>query len=198
MNRTLAAGISFLTLAAGALMVGRLPAQNSNADDDHSESIIRRGFEIAPVPLNLTGRNRAQVGLGSYLVNAVSGCNDCHTCPSYQGSNNPYHGQPGAVNVASYLAGGVPFGPFTSRNITPQPDEGNLPAGLTLDQFRLVLRTGVDPDHVHPQISPLLQVMPWPVFRNMTNRDIDAIYEYLSAIPHADTPPPGTCSGAGQ
>ena len=25
--------------------------------------------------------------------------------------------------------------------------------------------------------------MPWPTFQNMTDHDIDAIYEYLSAIP---------------
>src|SRR5215467_4682976 len=44
---------------------------------DH-ESRVERGFEIAPVPLNLEGKNRELVGLGSYLVNGVAGCNDCH------------------------------------------------------------------------------------------------------------------------
>ncbi len=29
----------------------------------------------------------------------------------------------------------------------------------------------------------LLQVMPWPVYGKMTDRDLIAIYEYLSAIP---------------
>jgi hypothetical protein len=48
---------------------------------------------------------------------------------------------------------------------------------------RLVLRTGIDPDHAHPQFGPYLQVMPWPTFQNMTDHDIGAIYEYLSAIP---------------
>ena len=44
---------------------------------------IRIGFEIAPVPLNLRGKDRALVGLGSYIVNAQSGCNDCHTNPPF-------------------------------------------------------------------------------------------------------------------
>jgi hypothetical protein len=44
---------------------------------DESDSRIERGFEIAPVPLRLEGKNRALVGLGSYLVN-LGGCNDCH------------------------------------------------------------------------------------------------------------------------
>src|SRR5262245_33630615 len=49
-----------------------------------SESQIQTGFAIVPVPLNLHGKNRALVGLGSYYVNAVVGCNDCHTSPAYK------------------------------------------------------------------------------------------------------------------
>ena len=47
--------------------------QGNQVNDD--ESKIKRGFEIAPVPLNLEGKNRALVGLGSYIVNAQAGCN---------------------------------------------------------------------------------------------------------------------------
>ena len=32
--------------------------------------------------INLTGKNRALVGLGSYLVNAVGDCNGCHAGPA--------------------------------------------------------------------------------------------------------------------
>jgi len=71
--------------------------------------------------------------------------------------------------------------PFTSRNLTPE--ENGLPAGMTFEQFKLVIRTGVDLDKAHPQFGPLLQVMPWPVYQSMTDRDLRAIYEYLSAIP---------------
>jgi hypothetical protein len=93
-------------------------------------------------------------------------------------------GQPKKINTANYLAGGMQFGPFTSRNITPEAN--GLPAGLTLSQFMEVIRHGTDFDHLHPQISPLLQVMPWTVYQSMTDRDIQAIYEYLSSIPHAE------------
>jgi hypothetical protein len=56
----------------------------------------------------------------------------------------------------------------------------------------------MDFDHLHPScIAPgtpanclpfpfngkLLQVMPWPTYANMTDRDLLAIYTYLSAIP---------------
>lgn len=164
--------------------------QMQNSMPDKSESTVQAGYHIAPVPLDLKGKNLALVKLGSYHVNAVGGCNDCHTCPSYNPNNNPYiAGPPGEVNVENYLAGGVPFGPFISRNITP--DTNGMPAGLTSEEFMHVILTGQDPDD--PGL--LLQVMPWPIYRNMTNKDLMGIYEYLSAIPHAN---PGTCSGAGE
>jgi hypothetical protein len=169
-----------LTGAAGALAIGFslvvLPVTSSLAGDN-SESRIKHGFEINPVPLNLKGKNRALVGLGSYIVNS-GGCNDCHTNPSYAPGGNPFLGEPEQVNTAGFLAGGQPFGPFTSANITP--DALGRPAGLTLKQFISTMRTG------HNPLDPpgvLLQVMPWPAFGKKTDRDLAAIYEYLRSIP---------------
>ena len=45
-------------------------------------SQVLRGYEIAPVPLNLKGKDWALVGLGNYLANST-GCNDCHIHPKY-------------------------------------------------------------------------------------------------------------------
>ncbi|HZJ42356.1 MAG TPA: hypothetical protein VFD63_01215 [Pyrinomonadaceae bacterium] len=150
--------------------------------DELSESIIQRGFEIAPVPLDLKGKNRALVGLGSYIVN-TSGCNDCHTNPPYADGGDPFAGQPEQINVPCYLSGGMDFGPFRSRNLTP--DSNGLPAGLTLEEFTHVLRTGEDTTSPFnpPFDNGLLQVMPWPVFGKKTDRELTAVYEYLSAIP---------------
>jgi hypothetical protein len=103
---------------------------------------IKQGLAIAPVHLNLKGKNRALVGLGSYIVNAQGGCADCHSCPTYASGHNPFRGQPKKLNAATYLAGGVPFGPFTSRNITP--DEETEKPELTFAQFKEVLRKGTD------------------------------------------------------
>lgn len=139
---------------------------------------IIRGFQIAPVLLKVKGHDRNRVGLGSYIVNAQGGCNDCHTNPPYKDGGDPYQGQPVQINTDAYLAGGTAFGPFVSANITP--DEHGLPAGLTYPEFRKALRTGHDPEDP----SMLLQVMPWPVYGNMTDQDLRAVYEYLSAIPH--------------
>ena len=183
-----------LSLAVAAFAVvmssSRIPVLSQSnvkalgSNDEISESVIRRGFEIAPVPLNLRGKNRALVGLGSYNVNAQGGCNDCHTNPPYAPGGDPFAGEPEQINVPCYLSGGTDFGPFRSRNLTPDPTTG-LPAGLTYEEFLHVLRTGEDTTSPFnpPFDGGLLQVMPWPVYGKMTDRDLSAIYEYLSAIP---------------
>lgn len=164
--------------ALGCAALLNLPDAAGQGNQGSSEQArIARGYQIAPVPLKLKGRNRELVGLGSYIVNAQSGCNDCHTNPSYATGGNPFLGQPEQINTDGYLAGGVQFGPFTSANITPD-DEGK-PAGLTYQEFKRALRTGHDPDDP----DEILQVMPWPVFGKMLDRDLRAVYEYLSTIP---------------
>lgn len=178
-----------LALAAFAVVMSTSPtpvlSQSNGKGDDISESVIKRGFEIVPegLQLNLRGKNRALVGLGSYNVNAPGGCNDCHTNPPYAPGGDPFAGEPEQINVPCYLSGGTAFGPFTSRNLTP--DANGLPAGLTLEEFLHVLRTGEDTTSPFnpPFDGGLLQVMPWPVYGKMTDRDLKAIYEFLSAIP---------------
>jgi hypothetical protein len=191
--------------------------------EDSEESKIQRGFAIAPVPLNLIGKNRALVGLGSYIVNAQASCNDCHNAgpggaSGYLPSGNPYLLSPPfgpylgrtAVNPATYLGGGRDFGAFPappfphiiSRNLTP--DKTGMPeGGHTLSEFIQIIRTGVDMDNLHPTCTGApdghclpqpfdgsrLQIMPWPEFQQMTDHDLEAIYEYLSAIPCIAGPP---------
>jgi hypothetical protein len=209
----------------------------AHADDDDTESRIKIGFEIAPVPLNLAEKDRALVGLGSYLVNAVGDCNGCHNSGgppnfNYASGGNPYFNQPQVVDPTVYLSGGANFGPVGTptgpagyagpnmivRNLTPDKN-GRPERGHTLSEFMQIMRHGKDFDHIHPTCtaaqleeieagdtpvciptSPgnpvdgdLLQIMPWPTFSHMSDRDIEAIYEYLSAIPCIDnttSPPP--------
>jgi hypothetical protein len=171
-------------LGTGALYVlaFAITIFNTGMAAQSGDSRIQQGYAVAPVPLNLKGLNRALVGLGSYIVNAQGGCNDCHTNPSYAAGGDPFAGEPEAINADGYLAGGTPFGPFTSRNLTPRASDG-LPAGLTAAQFLETLRIGTDFKNRHPEISPLLQVMPWPVYGKMSDRELMAIYEFLRAIP---------------
>ena len=251
-------------LALGVIAVAELlstsPAvqaqDNGNKDE---EQLVHIGYEVAPVPLNLEGKNRNLVGLGSFIVNAQADCNGCHTAGgppnfNYANNGNPYFlSQPLGTKTdhTTYLAGGSPFGqavpssasvggfpsgsippsyppdgypidpttgfPYAgpviiSRNLTP--DKNGRPEGHTLSEFKEILRTGKDFDNIHPTclsdsdpnialgvcVPPpvdgsKLQVMPWPLFHNMTDYQIEAIYEYLSAIPCVDnnfsTPPAG-------
>jgi hypothetical protein len=48
-----------------------------HADDDRD--LVSIGLAIAPVKLNLNGKDRYLVGLGSFIVNAQADCNGCHT-----------------------------------------------------------------------------------------------------------------------
>jgi hypothetical protein len=182
-------GTTVMIAAVLALALTHSPKGKAASGGDDSESKIQKGFAIAPVHLNLAGKNRAQVGLGSYLVNAVGDCNGCHhatlsASSPYAPGGDPYQGQPKQVEQAGYLAGGTPlFGPFfLPRNLTPDKT-GRPEGGASFEEFLGIMRTGIDPDQAHPQFGPFLQVMPWPAFQDMTDNDLRAMYEYLSAIP---------------
>ena len=206
----------FLFAASAAALSISISSGSALADDEQSTADMRSkaeiGLAIAPVVLNLAGKNRQLVGLGSFIVNGTSACNDCHTGSpqlEYSAGGNPYFGQPKTVNPAVYLGGGYDFGPLipgsahiVSRNLTPDRT-GRPIGGRTYGEFAQIIRTGVDLDHLHPTCagaaeptcvpSPfdgsLLQIMPWPAFRTMTDDDLTAIYEYLSAIPCVAGPP---------
>jgi hypothetical protein len=178
------------------------------------ESTAKFGLRIAPVPLNLEGKNIELVGYGSYLVNAVANCNSCHSAGAqseFAPGGNPYFSQsPTKLNPATYLGGSRDFGPLmpgtahiVSRNLTP--DKTGLPAGgQSFETFRTIMTTGVDIDKLHPTCAngpgpdcvqapfdgALLQIMPWPSFADMKEHDLRAIYEYLKAIPCVAGPPP--------
>jgi hypothetical protein len=98
---------------------------------------IAQGFAIAPVGLNLTGRDPRKVGIGSYWINSAGNCDGCHASPTlgnggqggqftldgnpqdlpvnlggtyaYASIINPYN-PPAIVNAEGYLAGGTNFG----------------------------------------------------------------------------------------
>ena len=197
--------------SAGAIVL--LMTSSSHVKAESEESLSRIGLKSAPVPLNMQGKNPELVGLGSYLVNVAGDCNGCHSLgPSteFAPGGNPYLGQsPEKVNPATYLGGGRDFGQLipgtaniVSRNLTP--DKTGMPAGgMKFSDFRMILRTGTDIDHLHPNCAgapgpdcllppfkgDLLQIMPWPTLSKLSEHDIRAIYTYLSSIPCISGPP---------
>ena len=173
--------LTALAVAAVALTTAKVKERNEQVDSDDVRVTI--GLHIAPLPLNPKAGTRTQIGLGSYLVNAVGDCNGCHSTSEYAAGGNPFLGQPKVIDTTTYLKGGQAFGPFISRNLRPEIGSG-LPAGLTYAQFASAMRHGTDFDNP----GQLLQVMPWPAFQSMAEADLQAIYHYLRALP-AVAPP---------
>jgi hypothetical protein len=175
--------VVFGGVVALSLFSGSTESSAGGFDSD-TQARIEKGLAIAPVPLDLRGKDRALVGLGSYIVNAQSACNDCHTGPSYESGHDPFQGGDGKVNAAGYLKGRPRA---ASGIVIPDltPDARGLPGGLTLEQFADAMSTGHDPN----QPDSILQIMPWPVYRNMLRCDEVAIYEFLKAIPSSQPAP---------
>jgi hypothetical protein len=164
--------------------------------------------------LKFAHEDRHRVGFGSFIVNAMADCSGCHSFPqflprgdvagSHPKAGDPFEGLPSSepaaerplsanFNRSHYLAGGQCFGPFMARNLTPDAD--GLPEGLTEAEFVRVLRTGedihcekvpTDPICALGPDTPVLQVMPWPAYHNMTDAQLRSIYAYLRALPPAD------------
>jgi len=134
---------------------------------------------------------------GNYLV-AAMGCNDCHS-PKKMGPQGPYvdssrmlSGFPstapipvagtndiknGLVVFAGDLTAAIgPWGTSFAANITS--DDTGI-GQWKEDQFKNALRhgkyKGLDSERM------LLPPMPWQDFRNLTDADIDAIYNYLKS-----------------
>lgn len=174
--KQLAAAVGTVAGFAGLILGGTLlVSQRVHADDERrssDESRIEQGLQIAPVHLTYQKHNRQLVGLGSYIVNAVSGCNGCHSAgpaTEYAAGHNPYmrlgpFTPPKTVNPATYLGGGRDFGqigPITSSTIPPHivsrnltPDKTGLPeGGATFAEFFDTIRHGIDHDHLHPNCN---------------------------------------------
>ncbi len=221
------AAVAVLVLTAGILLSSRQgQAKNDNNGSQDEKLMIQTGLEFASdagIQLDMTDKDPNMVGLGSYIVNVSGDCNGCHTAnpaTEYTATGNPYLLHPvyngtKQINAETYLGGGSSFGMFgdveiISRNLTP--DAAGRPEGHTLAEFKQILTTGIDMDHAHPSCSAtittncmpfpfngdLLQVMPWPNLQNLTDRQITAVYTFLTAIPCLqgyDPDEPGRCGG---
>jgi len=140
----------------------------------------------------------ADVERGRYLV-TVTGCNDCHT-PLTMGPAGPEpdmtrmlsgHPQSMTLPPAPTLPAGPwlvtiadtntawsgPWGVSYTANLTPDPDTGL--GRWTARNFRDTLRTGRHLGRGRPILPP----MPIPMYRHLTDADMDAMFAYLRTIP---------------
>lgn len=158
----------------------------------------------------------AKVARGKYIVN-TAGCHDCHTpwtmtekgpapdmtralsghpetlvMPPPPKPEGPWIGAIGATNTA--WAG--PWGVSFTANLTPDDDTGL--GKWTSRNFLDTIRTGRHLGRGRPILPP----MPIPVYNNLTDDDLEAVYLYLRTIPAVKNrvpepvPPPAATSAA--
>jgi mono/diheme cytochrome c family protein len=142
--------------------------------------------------------NADKVARGKYLT-TIAGCNDCHT-PFKLGANGPepdmdrmLSGHPEALRITSPAAApkepwvmtaaatntawSGPWGVSFTANLTPDPETGL--GKWTLRNFMDTIRSGRHLGRGRPILPP----MPWPMYKNMTDADLEAVYSYLRTIP---------------
>jgi mono/diheme cytochrome c family protein len=140
----------------------------------------------------------SKLARGKYLV-TIAGCNDCHT-PLTMGPDGPgpdmsrmLSGHPeslvmppvpklpegpwGAVAASTFTAWSGPWGVSFTANLTPDPETGL--GRWTLQNFRDTLRTGRRMGRGRAILPP----MPIPMYKNLTDDDIESIFTYLQSIP---------------
>jgi hypothetical protein len=83
---------TFVGIAALFVSILGITLINAPAGAQGFDSRVQEGLKIAPVELKKHGVNPALVGLGSDIVNAQGGCNDCHTKPPYAAGGDPFAG----------------------------------------------------------------------------------------------------------
>ena len=134
---------------------------------------------------------------GKYLV-TIAGCNDCHT-PWKLGPSGPApdmtrmlsgHPETVAMPPAPQLPEGWgmtaartntafsgPWGVSFTANLTPDPETGL--GRWTLRNFVDTIRSGRHLGRVRQILPP----MPIPMYKHMTDDDLEAVYTYLQTIP---------------
>jgi mono/diheme cytochrome c family protein len=111
---------------------------------------------------------------GSYLVNTILACGNCHTPKTASG----------AAIAEKELAGGISFTTpafnATAANITP--DRGTGIGTWSDDDIRRALTDGIRPAHARHGGVPLAAVMPAGFYKALLPGDLDAIVVYLRSV----------------
>jgi hypothetical protein len=143
---------------------------------------------------------------GSYLVNVVGLCHDCHTPKTaagelredyllaghLEGSWEPPPWDGRSVIFAGDLTAAVGiWGAAFAKNLTPDADTGL--GRWTREDFERAMRAGTRPDG-----TVLKPVMPWIALRGLTDEDLGAIWTYLQTVSPVRNPVPANLPTAAQ
>ena len=115
-----------------------------------------------------------QAERGSYLVNTIMACGNCHTPRDPQGKLIPDKALSGGINFTT------PAFVATARNITPDRDTGI--GTWTDEEIKRALTQGTRPGHGRLAGVPLAAVMPANFYKGLLPTDLDAIVVYLRSI----------------
>jgi len=137
--------------------------------------IISLGAWVIPAQAQPKAQGDDPVARGKYLA-TVAGCEDCHTPIDERG-----------LSVAGReFAGGYPFplgplGTVFTKNLTPDKETGL--GNWTDDEIKRAIRSGVSRDGLH-----LFPVMPYKIYNNMAESDINDIIAYLRSLKPINNP----------
>jgi mono/diheme cytochrome c family protein len=149
-------------------------------------TLLARAAASSPEPTQSHDRLKR----GEYLV-TIAGCHDCHSpkvdVEGTPDASRPLSGRPvttapplqavGEIRASlDFTAFAGPWGNSYAANLTPDPETG-IGIRYTEAAFIKTIRTGKKPEG-----EPLLPPMPWPVYRNMTDEDLKAVYAYLTTL----------------
>ena len=125
---------------------------------------------VSPAKAGPPGQFTDPVEQGKYLT-TIAGCIGCHT---------PFTPE-GIPDETRQFAGGQefdlgPLGKLYSRNLTSDKETGL--GDWTDEEIKLAIRAGVTRDGRH-----LFPLMPYVIFSNMAEADLDAIVAFLRTLP---------------
>ncbi|MES2622214.1 MAG: c-type cytochrome [Bacteroidota bacterium] len=172
-------------------VVGILTACNQNKGDGTVTETTNAKVDY--------GGFESNVKYGEHLV-TICGCNDCHT-PKKMGANGMeldssllLSGHPsqtpcpdvdrkkmeskGVICTNDLTAWVGPWGVSYTANLTPDPTGiGNWDEATFMTAIRMGKFKGIESGR------GLLPPMPWEMIKNMTDKELEAVFAYLKSIP---------------
>ena len=141
------------------------------------------GPRVRPLTARTFERTPQRLERGRYIATARSGCIWCHSPHTWDAPGAPIvPGKEGAGEL--WPAPGMP-GRIVAPNLTPDPETGIGP--WTDDQLARAIREGISHDG-----RALFPIMPYVLFRRMSDEDLASVVVYLRSIPPVRNSLPST------
>ena len=161
---------------------------------DHRSFDPRRGLAVSPLALpRLEDGVAGRYGVGSYIVNATIGCNECHTHPDRTADSSH-------INTASFLTGGTVYAtppPLQQPTGYVRATSANLKgatAGFfsepadSFARFQGIMDTGTLVDETPPRPLAFPMFIIAGSLKNLLEEDLHAVYTYMKRTPATTGP----------